>query len=151
MFIDGSEQLQQIHAGVLEHVGIDQAQFSADFNGKLSPRQIQTGQVTEFREYYEEIASPGGYLCKLFDWYRCDVDSRLERPIVPRAKAGLIWALTSYATAQCIRAEQLGPNKITPYVSEVTLLATIRPDLNTYNRTRISLWALSRRELIHFV
>jgi|GEM_PF-2594181 len=88
--IKGAEHLRQIHKNVLEQVGIDQGQFSTDFNERLSLRQIWPHQVRDFREYYNEIAIKDGYLGTLFDWYRRNVDPRLEQPITRSYKAGLI-------------------------------------------------------------
>jgi len=53
--------------------------------------------------------------------------------------------LTSVATAQCLRLEQLGQEKFNPSLNEVRLLATIQPDIDNHDFTYVRLLSLEDR------
>ncbi|MDB5182670.1 MAG: hypothetical protein JWO47_454 [Candidatus Saccharibacteria bacterium] len=97
-----SQMLVDLHSTVIAQIGLSHDNFSGYFDQRVSSVGVNPSHLEHFTEYYKDLSRPLGYLCKVFDAYRKDVDPKLAPPGIPltSAKANLIWTLASVATGE---------------------------------------------------
>jgi hypothetical protein len=150
--IRGHEHLTALHRGVLSVVGVDiETDFRLNHAGDILLKNMSVETANEFNDYLVEISSRNGYLSQCYEWYRHDIDKRLNHGITKSNRAPLIWMLSSYASAKTLLVHN-SPNDVIPRepnYREINLLANLgKPD--KYWNTRANLGSLTLMGILQY-